>query len=193
METNFIWKERKRNALGLPWTFTKYALTDDRLFITSGLLKTVEDEVRLYRIVDLSLSQTLSQKIFGIGTIQVSSADKSMRDFEIKNIKKPRDVKEQLSKLVEENRDKKRVTNREFMGEDADFGDDDGTSVELVSHEVAGDLMSCFVEGFLIRNGSQFFCLFFVDHATGKNVLFECFNHVFGYLYKRKSRKAFSL
>ena len=73
------------------------------------------------------------------------------------------------------------------------FGIDDGTSVELVSHEVAGDLMSCFVEGFLIRNGSQFFCLFFVDHATGKNVLFECFNHVFGYLYKRKSRKAFSL
>lgn len=125
METDFIWKERKRNALGLPWTFTKYALTDDRLFITSGLLKTVEDEVRLYRIMDLSLSQTLSQKIFGIGTILVSSADKSMRDFEIKNIKKPRDVKEQLSKLVEENRDKKRVTNREFMGEDADFGDDD--------------------------------------------------------------------
>ena len=125
METNFIWKERKRNALGLPWTFTKYALTDDRLFITSGLLKTVEDEVRLYRIMDLSLSQTLSQKIFGIGTILVSSADMSMRDFEIKNIKKPRDVKEQLSKLVEENRDKKRVTNREFMGEDADFGDDD--------------------------------------------------------------------
>ena len=125
METNFIWKERKRIALGLPWTFTKYALTDDRLFITSGLLKTVEDEVRLYRIMDLSLSQTLSQKIFGIGTILVSSADKSMRDFEIKNIKKPRDVKEQLSKLVEENRDKKRVTNREFMGEDADFGDDD--------------------------------------------------------------------
>ena len=75
--------------------------------------------------MDLSLSQTLSQKIFGIGTIQVSSADKSMRDFEIKNIKKPRDVKEQLSKLVEENRDKKRVTNREFMGEDADFDDDD--------------------------------------------------------------------
>lgn len=125
METNFIWKERKRNALGLPWTFTKYALTDDRLFITTGLLKTVEDEVRLYRIMDLSLSQTLSQKIFGIGTIHVSSADKSMKDFEIKNIKKPREVKEQLSKLVEKNRDKKRVTNREFMGDDTDFDDDD--------------------------------------------------------------------
>ena len=90
METNFIWKERKRNALGLPWTFTKYALTGDRLFITSGLLKTVEDEVRLYRILDISLSQTLTQKIFRIGTIQVSSADKTLGNFEIKNIKDPR-------------------------------------------------------------------------------------------------------
>ena len=125
METNFIWKERKRNALGLPWTFTKYALTGDRLFITSGLLKTVEDEVRLYRILDISLSQTLTQKIFRIGTIQVSSADKTLGNFEIKNIKDPRQVKEQLSQLVEENREKKRVTNREFMGEDSDFDDGD--------------------------------------------------------------------
>lgn len=125
METNFIWTERKRNALGLPWTFTKYALTEDRLFVTSGLFKTVEDEVRLYRIMDLSLTQTLFQKIFGIGTIQVSSADKTLRDFEIKNVKKPREVKEQLSQLVEENRDKKRVTNREFMGDDMEVDEDD--------------------------------------------------------------------
>ena len=51
----FIWKDRKRNALGLPWTFTKYSLSEDRLFVESGLLKTVENEVRLYRILDLSL------------------------------------------------------------------------------------------------------------------------------------------
>ena len=47
---NYLWSARKRNALGLPWTFTKYAFTEDRLFVTTGLLKTVEDEVRLYRI-----------------------------------------------------------------------------------------------------------------------------------------------
>ncbi len=116
----YVWKDRKRNALGLPWTFTTYALSEDRLFINTGLMKTVEDEVRLYRILDLSLSRTLLQRIFGIGTIRVSSADKSMGDFEIKNIKKPSEVKEQLSRLVEENRDKKRVTNREYMGDDVD-------------------------------------------------------------------------
>lgn len=118
----FLWKARKRNAIGLPWTFTTYELSEDRLFVTSGLLKTVEDEVRLYRILDLTLSRTLLQKIFGMGTISVSSADKTMGDFELKNIKNPDEVKEQLSNLVEENREKKRVTNREFMG-DGDMTD----------------------------------------------------------------------
>lgn len=121
----YLWQERKRNALGLPWTFTKYLLTEDRLFVNTGLFKTVENEVRLYRILDLSLSRTLTQKIFGIGTIQVSSADKTLGNFEIKNIKNPSEVKEQLSQLVEENREKKRVTNREFMGDDLDGPDED--------------------------------------------------------------------
>ena len=117
----FIWKDRKRNALGLPWTFTKYSLSEDRLFVESGLLKTVENEVRLYRILDLSLTRTLSQKIFGIGTIKISSADKTLGDFEIKNVKKPEEVKELLSGLVEENREKKRVSGREYMGEDEEM------------------------------------------------------------------------
>lgn len=120
----YLWQERKRNALGLPWTFTKYLLSEDRLFINTGLFKTVEDEVRLYRILDLSLSRTLTQKIFGIGTIQVSSADKTMGNFEIKNIKNAAEVKEKLSQLVEENREKKRVTNREFMGDDLEEQED---------------------------------------------------------------------
>lgn len=121
---NYVWSARKRNALGLPWTFTQYALSEDRLFVTSGLLKTVENEVRLYRVLDLSLSRTLLQKIFGMGTIHVASADRTLGDFDLVNIKNPDQVKEQLSTLVEENRDKKRVTNREFMGEDIDVEGD---------------------------------------------------------------------
>ena len=120
-EVKYLWKERKRNALGLPWTFTTYALSEDRLFVNSGLLKTVENEVRLYRVLDISLSRTLSQKIFRIGTIQIASADKTLGNFELKNIKNPAQVKEQISRLVEENREKKRVSNREFMGDDDDL------------------------------------------------------------------------
>ncbi len=122
---NYVWRERKRNALGLPWTFTKYALSEDRLFVTAGLFKTVENEVRLYRVLDVALTRTLSQKIFGIGTIQIASADKSLGNFELKNIKNPAQVKEQISRLVEENRERKRVTNREFMGDEIEAEDDD--------------------------------------------------------------------
>ena len=125
-ERNYLWKERKRLWCGLPWTFTKYALTEDRLFVTAGLLKTVENEVRLYRVMDLSLSRGLLQKIFGLGTIRVSSSDKNLGNFELINIKNSEEVKEQISELVEENRDKKRVTSREFMGDDMpDMQDDE--------------------------------------------------------------------
>ena len=74
-----------------------------------------EDEVRLYRIMDVSLKRSFGQRLFGLGTIHCCSADKSLGDFDIKSIKNSRDVKELLSENVEIQRDKKRVTNREYM------------------------------------------------------------------------------
>ena len=120
-----LWRARKNNFLGLPWTFTVYELTNDRLFVESGFLNKKEDEVRLYRILDLELNRSLGQRIFGMGTIKVSSSDRSLKNFELVNIKKPKAIKEMLSQLVEEQRDAKRVVNREMMGIDTDFEDDD--------------------------------------------------------------------
>ena len=66
MAMNIIWKDRKRTLFGLPLSFTKYELTEDRLFIKTGLLTQKEDEVRLYRIMDIGLTRTLGQRIFGV-------------------------------------------------------------------------------------------------------------------------------
>ena len=121
---NIVWKDRKRTLFGLPWSFTKYSLSDDRLFISTGFLSTKEDEVRLYRIMDISLNRTLGQRMFGLGTIKCCSADKTLGDFEIKNIKKSKDVKEILSEMVEDERNRKKVTSREFIDhEDSEFDD----------------------------------------------------------------------
>lgn len=121
---NIVWKDRKRTLFGLPWSFTKYSLSDDRLFISTGFFNTKEDEVRLYRIMDISLNRTLGQRMFGLGTIKCCSADKTLGDFEIKNIKKSRDVKELLSEMVEDERNRKKVTSREFIDhEDSEFDD----------------------------------------------------------------------
>lgn len=116
VSTDILWKDRKRILfLGLPWSFTRYSVSKDRFFISRGFLNVKDDEVRLYRIMDISLERSFLQRIVGLGTIKVCSGDKTMGDFEIKNIKKPKSTKELLSELVEKQRDVKRVVNRENM------------------------------------------------------------------------------
>ena len=130
-DRNVIWSDRKRTLFGLPLSFTKYTLTEERQFIQTGLFTTVEDEVRLYRILDVKLTRTLGQKIFGVGSIHVCSADKSMADFEITSVKNSADVKEKLSELVEKNRVEKRVMNREAMfGQDVGYDEDDEENLQ---------------------------------------------------------------
>ena len=123
VDIEMLWQDRKRIFFGLPWTFTKYGLSEDRIFLSKGFFKITEDEVRLYRVMDISVTRSLWQRMFNLGTISVVSADKTMGNFELKNIKNPRSVKELLSKKVEGVRDAKRVTNREYMlnGEEDGF------------------------------------------------------------------------
>ena len=73
--------------------------------------------------MDVFLIRSFWQRIFGVGTIHCSSADKSMGDFDILSVKNPKEVKEQLSQLIEAQRDAKRVINREYMAEEP--GDDE--------------------------------------------------------------------
>lgn len=118
-----VWRDRKRIVFGLPWTFTKYVLTKEKLLIQTGILSTKEEEVRLYRIMDVTLRRSLAQRLFGLGTIHCCSADKSTPEFDIKWIPDSAAVKEKLSDLVEAERMAKRVSGREFMT-DVDDGED---------------------------------------------------------------------
>lgn len=132
-----IWHDRKRNFLGLPWTFTVYELDRDRLFIDTGILNSREDEVRLYRITDVSLTRSLWQRIIGTGTIHCDSSDHTLKNFDILNIKNAMEIKEKLSGMVEQARRENRVYTREDMrdyshedeGEDGVPGDFDGDGI----------------------------------------------------------------
>ena len=126
MALDAIWKERKRLWCGLPFTFTQYILLEDRLLVRSGLFNSKEDEVRLYRIKDVSITKSLTQKIFGLGTIHVEASDSSLGNFDLKNIKDSYNKKEQLSQMVEAARTKKNASIREYTGSDGDIEDEDG-------------------------------------------------------------------
>lgn len=110
-----LWHDRKRPVFGLPLSFTIYELDEERLYVKTGFLNQTENEVRLYRILDLQLNRSLWQRLFGVGSITISSSDKSLGNFVIKDVKHPREVKEQISNLVEQQRDAKRVVSREYM------------------------------------------------------------------------------
>ena len=90
----------------------------------TGFLNKREDEVRLYRIMDVTLTRSFFQRIFGVGTISCCSADKTMKDFSIVSVKKSKIVKEMLSEQVEKEREAKRVSNREFLDHDDDGMED---------------------------------------------------------------------
>ncbi len=124
-EKKVLWNDRKRIIFGLPWTFTKYKLTEEKLIIQTGFLNIKQEEVRLYRIIDVTLNRTFGQRIFKLGTIHCCSADKSTPEFDIKNIKNSEAVKELLSDKVEQERQRKRVSSREYMVADDDHDDDD--------------------------------------------------------------------
>ena len=118
----YLWKDRKR-FLGMPLSFTRYRLSEDRLFCEKGFFNIKADEVLLYRVRDLQLNMSLGQRIFGVGTICVVSSDKSVPHLDLQNVKHPREVKELIHNQVEEMKIQRRVRFGEIMTTDA--ADDD--------------------------------------------------------------------
>ena len=129
--SNVLWSDRRRR-LGMPLSFTRYRLTEDRLFCETGFLNIREEEILLYRIRDLELKLTLGQRMFGCGSIFVHSSDKTQPNLELKNIKNPREVKELLSGKVEECKDKRRMRSMEILEDGCEHEemDVDGEDIE---------------------------------------------------------------
>ena len=110
----YLWKDRKRH-FGLPLSFTRYSLSEDRLFCETGFLNIKADEVLLYRVRDLELTISLGQRIFGVGTVCVHSSDQSIPHLDLKNVKHPREVKELIHHKVEIAKNDRRMKSMEVM------------------------------------------------------------------------------
>jgi len=115
----YIWKDKKR-YFGMPISFTRYAMSEDRLFTSVGFLNIKDDEVLLYRVRDIDTSRSLWQRLFGVGTVTVVSSDKTMPALVLKNIKDPVQVKELIHQQVEEMKLKRRVRVGEIMNDSMD-------------------------------------------------------------------------
>ena len=119
----YLWKDKKR-YFGMPISFTRYRLSEDRLFLSVGFLNIKDEEILLYRIRDIATKRNLWQRIFGVGTVTVVSSDKTMPTLVLQNVKDPVMVKELIHKQVEEMKIQRRVRFGEIMTTDADDLDD---------------------------------------------------------------------
>ncbi len=113
-----LWKDRKRTIFGLPLSFTTYTLTKQKLLIDTGFLNKHQEDIMLYRIMDLTLERKLSQRLFGLGTIHCCSADKTTPEFDIINIKNSQEIKELLSTEVLRERRDNNVSSRELQDDE---------------------------------------------------------------------------
>ena len=126
----YLWKDRKRYFV-LPLVFTRYRLSEDRIFVEKGFLNIHVEEVLLYRVRDLELQLKLTQRIFGVGTVCVHSSDKTAPDLYLLNVKHPREVKELIFRQVEQEKDQRRMRTMEMVGAQDDEEPQDAVQEEL--------------------------------------------------------------
>ena len=110
-----LWADKKR-YLGLPISFTKYSIDENRLYVQTGFFKTEIDEVLLYRILDVKSSRTFGQKIFGVGTVTLYCADQNQPTIELKNVKEAKKLHRFISDIVENENVKRGIAGREMVG-----------------------------------------------------------------------------
>lgn len=126
-EAPIIWKDRRRR-MGLPLSFTRYYIKDNRFYLNEGFFNSVENEVLMYRILDMKLKRSLWDKMCGVGTITLYTADETHKELIIKKVKKPAAVRDMISKMVEEERTQLQIRGKEMYGvsDNTDIDDIDG-------------------------------------------------------------------
>ena len=123
-DSKYIWKDRKRYC-GLPLSFTRYAMSEDRLFQSIGCFTIRDDEMLLYRVRDIVTKRTLWQRMCGVGTITVISSDKSQPTLVLKNIRQPMQFKELLHENVEAMKKSRRMRVGEILASGYDEDEDE--------------------------------------------------------------------
>ena len=117
--------ERKRWVFfGLPFTFTKYTVTDEVITINDGLLNTKENDCYLYKVQDVELQVSLGERIFGLGTVACYTGDNTHPQLFLTHIRNAREIKNYILKAAEEARRKRRTLNTLNINA-SDIEDDD--------------------------------------------------------------------
>jgi hypothetical protein len=112
---NPLWFD-KRRRFGLPLSFTRYILSPNRFYVNRGFLSIREDRLELYRVTDIALLLPWTDRMFGCGTIEIHSMDRTNPILLIKSVKEPRKVLRAIEECVANERKRYNIVGRDMFG-----------------------------------------------------------------------------
>ncbi|HTU09711.1 MAG TPA: PH domain-containing protein [Allosphingosinicella sp.] len=109
----FVWRWFENLA-------SKFQLTEERLIIRRGIIAKSVDEIELYRIKDVRINFSIINQLAGIGTLSISSSDETTRDGDlvIRDVDRAQARREELRRLVDIARQKRRVREVDMVHDD---------------------------------------------------------------------------
>jgi uncharacterized membrane protein YdbT with pleckstrin-like domain len=109
----------------LPWLgkvistrFHRYELTNQRFKHITGVFNRRVEVMELYRIKDMELEMPFHFRIFGLSRIIISTSDRTTPVVVLNAIRGGMNVSDQIRHHVEELRDKKRVREVDYEGDE---------------------------------------------------------------------------
>ena len=94
---------------------TRYRLTSQRLFAQTGLIAKNLEEVELFRVKDVTLSQGVLDRLLGVGTVTVLSTDDTAPELDLAGIRDPLAAKEALRTAFRAARQREGLRTAEFI------------------------------------------------------------------------------
>lgn len=118
-DKKILWYDRKR-YLGLPWSFSRYYLVENpgewiKIYTNIGLFSAQTEETHCYRVDDVSVYQSLFDKMFNVGTIRLWCKNAAQDTIDLVRVKNPYKVRDLIVDCVESERGKKRMNFSEFQ------------------------------------------------------------------------------
>lgn len=85
---------------------SRYRLTTQRLFIERGILSQVIDQIELVRVDDVRVRRSISDRILGLGTLEIVSTDITDKRVGLDGIRDPQAVSEHVRERMRQLRKK---------------------------------------------------------------------------------------